>query len=176
MVDIFTPEKRSEVMSRIRDKNTKPELAVRSMLHRLGYRFTVSGPKNRKLPGRPDIVLPKHRAVIFVHGCFWHGHEGCKDFRLPKSRVEFWENKITTNRSRDQRNRVDLRVMGWKVITIWACEMKTLSAKSDLIARLPALIELEQTTYAIYKDAPIPMAAEEAVEYGRKIIPQDVGN
>ena len=87
-VDIFTPQKRSEVMSRIRGRDTKPEFALRSMLHRLGYRFTVKGPKNKSLPGRPDIVLPKYRTVIFVHGCFWHGHEHCPAFRLPSTRRE----------------------------------------------------------------------------------------
>jgi len=81
MADVFTPEKRSEVMSRIRGGGTKPELVVRSMLHRMGYRFTVNGPLNRGLPGRPDLVLPRYRTVVFVHGCFWHGHEGCRDFR-----------------------------------------------------------------------------------------------
>ena len=82
MADVFTPEKRSEVMARIRGRDTKPELALRKILHGLGYRFTVNGPKNRTLPGKPDIVLPKHHTVIFVHGCFWHGREHCPYFRL----------------------------------------------------------------------------------------------
>jgi DNA mismatch endonuclease, patch repair protein len=90
MADIFTPEKRSEVRSRIRGRDTRPERLVRSLLHRLGCRFTVTGPKNRLLPGRPDIVLPKFRTVVFVHGCFWHGHEHCPDFRLPQSRRDWW--------------------------------------------------------------------------------------
>ncbi len=165
MADIFTPEKRSEVMSRIRGRDTKPELMVRSMLHRHGYRFTVNGPKNKKLPGRPDIVLPKHKAVIFVHGCFWHGHEGCGDFRMPKSRTEFWENKISNNKARDRRNLGTLHLSGWKVITIWACEMKTISAKSALYKRLPALIELRQMRYHFEENDPLPMAAEEEAEY-----------
>ena len=93
-MDVFTPEKRSEVMSRIRGRDTKPELALRSMLHRLGYRFTVNGPNNRSLPGKPDLVLPKYHTVIFVHGCFWHGHENCPSFRMPKSRIDFWTAKI----------------------------------------------------------------------------------
>ncbi len=91
MADVFTPEKRSEVMSRIRGRDTRQERLVRSMLHRLGYRFTVAGPKNRLLPGRPDIVLPKFRTVVFLHGCFWHGHEHCPDFRLPQSRPDWWK-------------------------------------------------------------------------------------
>ncbi|NQX00589.1 hypothetical protein HQ447_07995 [bacterium] len=90
-MDVFTPEKRSEVMSRIRGHDTQPELALRSMLHRLGYRFTVRGPRNKTLPSKPDLVLPQHRSVIFVHGCFWHGHENCPAFRIPKSRSDWWE-------------------------------------------------------------------------------------
>jgi DNA mismatch endonuclease, patch repair protein len=87
MADVFSSQKRSEVMSRIRGSNTKPELALRSMLHSLGYRFTVNGPKNKSLPGRPDIVLPKYHTAIFVHGCFWHGHENCRTsaFRMPEA-------------------------------------------------------------------------------------------
>lgn len=164
MADIFTPEKRSEVMSRIRGQNTKPEIAVRSMLHAHGYRFTVNGPKNKKLPGRPDIVLPKHRTVIFVHGCFWHGHQGCKDFRIPKTRTAFWKNKITTNRARDQRNIAALSELGWKPLVIWACEMKTIPTRMFLNNRLPSLIELEPTEYSSVHD-PIPMAAEPETEY-----------
>jgi DNA mismatch endonuclease (patch repair protein) len=87
MVDVFTPEKRSDIMSRIHGRDTAPELTLRSLLHRLGYRFTVNGPLNRSLPGKPDIVLPKYRSVIFVHGCFWHSHTNCPAFRLPKSRT-----------------------------------------------------------------------------------------
>lgn len=104
MADVFTPAKRSEVMSRIRGGNTRPELLLRSMLHHEGYRFTVKGPKNRTLPGRPDIVLPRYCTVVFVHGCFWHGHEGCHHFRLPKARREWWRAKIDRNRARDLEN------------------------------------------------------------------------
>jgi DNA mismatch endonuclease (patch repair protein) len=103
-MDVFTPQKRSQVMSRIRSRDTKPELALRSMLHALGYRFTVNGPKNKSLPGKPDLVLPKYRGVIFVHGCFWHGHEHCPAFRLPGSKTEWWTAKITSNKARDLRN------------------------------------------------------------------------
>lgn len=165
MADIFTPEKRSEVMSRIRGRDTKPEIAVRSMLHAHGYRFTVNGPRNKKLPGRPDIVLPKHKAAVFVHGCFWHGHEGCKDFRIPKTRVAFWENKISTNKVRDQRSITALRELGWKPVVIWACEMKTLPAKAALIDRLPALIELEPVRYQFQKKESLAMVAETPSEY-----------
>jgi len=139
MADVFTPEKRSYVMSRIRGGNTKPELALRSMLHRLGYRFTVNGPKNKTLPGRPDLVLPKHRTVIFVHGCFWHGHEHCPDFRMPASRTEWWINKIEGNRARDLRVENALRGMGWHVVTIWACALKNAKTRRWLETKLERL-------------------------------------
>lgn len=124
-MDIVSEEQRSYNMSRIRGRNTKPELAVRSMLHLMGYRFTVNGPLNRKLPGKPDIVLPKYKTVIFVHGCFWHGHQGCKDFRIPKTRTEWWQAKIEGNVARDKRQQEELRKLGWKVVVIWECELTT---------------------------------------------------
>ena len=135
----FSPEKRSEVMARIRGRDTKPELALRSMLHRLGYRFTVNGPLNRSLPGRPDLVLPKHRSVVFVHGCFWHGHEHCPAFRMPKSRRAWWKAKITGNRARDLRNESALHDLGWHVVTVWECALRTATARSWLVKRIPAL-------------------------------------
>ena len=124
MADIVSEAQRSYNMSQIKSKNTKPELVVRSMLHHLGYRFTVNGPNNKKLPGRPDIVLPRFNTVIFVHGCFWHGHENCKDFRLPKSRTEWWRNKLEGNVARDLRNQHAVKELGWKVVVIWECELK----------------------------------------------------
>jgi len=111
-------------MSRIRGKDTKPERIVRSLLHQSGYRFTVNGPRNRSLPGRPDIVLPKHKAVIFVHGCYWHRHEGCRLAYTPKSRVEFWNAKFSENVERDRKNRVELEELGWKVILVWECQTR----------------------------------------------------
>ena len=98
-MDVFSPEKRSQVMSRIRSKDTKPEKIIRSILHKLGFRFRI----NRKdLPGKPDIVLPKYKTVIFVHGCFWHQHEGCKKSSRPKSNVDFWDRKLSANLMRDK--------------------------------------------------------------------------
>jgi DNA mismatch endonuclease (patch repair protein) len=144
MADVFTPQKRSEVMSRIRGRDTKPELALRSMLHRLGYRFTVNGPKNKSLPGRPDLVLPKYRIVIFAHGCFWHGHENCPAFRLPKSNIDFWKTKIEGNQARDLKNENALRHLGWPVVTIWECALKTLSVRKRLAKRLPSLCSTEK--------------------------------
>lgn len=141
MADIVSEEQRSYNMSRIRSKNTKPEIAVRSMLHRLGYRFTVNGPKNQKLPGKPDIVLPKYKTVVFVHGCFWHGHAGCKDFRYPKTRTEWWKVKIDGNVARDKKRINELEAMGWRVIVIWGCELKNLEKINRLEIRLPRLIE-----------------------------------
>ena len=127
-------------MSRIRGGDTKPEKLVRSMLHRLGYRFTVRGPKNKSLPGRPDLVLPKYGVVVFVHGCFWHGHENCPDFKMPKSKVEWWVAKIEGNRARDTRVERELQNLGWHVVTLWACAVKTRGARDWLEARLPVLI------------------------------------
>ncbi|MCB1064449.1 MAG: DNA mismatch endonuclease Vsr [Verrucomicrobiae bacterium] len=123
MADVFSKEKRSDIMSRIRRKNTKPELAVRSLLHRLGFRFTVNGAKNRSLPGKPDIVLLKYRTVIFVHGCFWHRHEDCKFSYTPKTRVAFWTRKFESNVVRDKAANRALRDLGWKVITVWECQI-----------------------------------------------------
>ena len=107
-------------MSRIRSKHTKPELAVRSLLHRLGYRFRLH---RKELPGRPDIAILGRRKAIFVHGCFWHGHE-CKTGKLPKSNLEFWSPKIEQNRVRDRRNQSELEQSGWSIEVVWQCEIK----------------------------------------------------
>lgn len=156
-MDVFTPEKRSEVMSRIRGRDTKPELALRSILHRLGYRFTVNGPLNRSLPGKPDLVLPKYRTVIFVHGCFWHGHADCRHFRLPQSRRDWWVAKIQGNQARDLRHETDLRNQGWHVVTIWECALRKKSDRPWLISRIPAL--LPRSSYT--SSAIIPKGAAE---------------
>ena len=136
MADVFSPEKRSEVMSRIRGRDTKPELLVRSIVHRLGYRFTVRGPGNRELPGRPDIVLPRIDTVIFVHGCFWHAHENCRYYQLPKTRRAWWRNKLEGNRARDESQQAKLVEMGWNVVTIWECALRKDSDRRWLIERL----------------------------------------
>lgn len=121
MADVHTPEQRSYNMSRIRGKNTKPEELVRKYLFAQGFRYRKN---DVRLPGKPDIVLPKYKTVIFVNGCFWHGHEGCKYFVWPKSNTEFWKNKITGNIQRDMRNQQELSKQGWSVIIIWECELK----------------------------------------------------
>ena len=139
-MDIVSEQQRSYNMSRIRSKNTKPEIAVRSMLHRLGYRFTVNGPKNKQLPGKPDIVLPKYRTVIFVHGCFWHGHKGCKHFRYPKTRTEWWKAKIDGNVRRDKRQQKELTKLGWNVVLVWGCELRSAQMLYNLESDLPLRI------------------------------------
>lgn len=119
MVDRLTREHRSWNMSRIRGRNTAPEKQVRSALHRAGYRFRLH---RQDLPGRPDIVLPKHHTVIFVHGCFWHRHKNCRFAYTPKSRVRFWQDKFQSNVERDRRNVRALRALGWRIMTVWECE------------------------------------------------------
>lgn len=119
-MDIISPEKRSALMSRIKGKDTKIELEVRRGLHALGFRYRLGG---AGLPGRPDIVLPRYRTVVFVHGCFWHGHD-CHLFRLPKTRTEFWRAKIDTNRVRDQRVETQLEELGWHCQVIWECQIR----------------------------------------------------
>jgi DNA mismatch endonuclease (patch repair protein) len=120
MSDMFTPERRSEIMGRIRSNDTKPEMTVRRALHRAGYRYRLH---RRSLPGKPDLVLPRFKTVVFVHGCFWHGHT-CKDGRRPKSHTDYWEHKLDRNLQRDVRAREELVKLGWKPIVIWACEVK----------------------------------------------------
>lgn len=115
-------------MSRIRGRDTKPELLVRSLLHRLGYRFRLH---RRDLPGTPDIVLPKYQTVIFVHGCFWHRHPDCRYAYTPKSRVEFWKEKFAANVGRDARTRRALEQAGWQVLVVWECELRDMAGLSD---------------------------------------------
>lgn len=121
MTDHLSRERRSWNMSRIRSKNTKPEVIVRSLLHRMGYRFRICV---KDLPGKPDIVLPKYKTVIFVHGCFWHRHEGCKRCTTPSSNKKYWLEKFQKNKARDLRVVNELEEKGWRVIVIWECEIK----------------------------------------------------
>ena len=124
MADSLAPERRSWNMSRIRGCNTKPEIRVRKLLHQLGYRFTINSRNNRSLPGRPDIVLPKYRAVVFVHGCFWHRHYRCRDATVPKTRVSFWKAKLEGNAKRDRLRQRELGVRDWNVVVVWECQLK----------------------------------------------------
>jgi len=121
MTDVMSSQKRSALMSRIRGRDTKPELQIRKALWHAGLRFRLNV---RKLPGRPDIVLPRWSAVILVHGCFWHRHEGCPLFRLPSTRTEFWDAKLAANHERDDRTARSLQADGWRVLTIWECALR----------------------------------------------------
>lgn len=121
MADVFSKEKRSWIMSRVRGRDTKPEVLVRSFLHRLGFRFRIH---RRNLPGNPDIVLARHSSVIFVHGCFWHGHKHCQRAHRPATHINFWNKKLDHNIERDMRFRKMLRRMNWKVLVLWQCETK----------------------------------------------------
>ena len=121
MSDVFSRRKRSEVMSRIKGRDTKPELKVRSVLHRLGFRFRVH---KAGLVGRPDIVLSRYKTVVFVHGCFWHRHPGCKFAYTPRSRVRFWMRKLRGNIERDRLVRGRLRRLGWNVLVVWECDLR----------------------------------------------------
>jgi len=119
-MDIWSKTKRSDVMSRIRSRDTKPELLVRSLLHRSGIRFSLC---RKELPGRPDIVLPKYHAVVFVHGCFWHQHKGCAVASNPGTRKTFWQAKFKANVARDRRNWKQLEKQGWRVMVVWECDV-----------------------------------------------------
>lgn len=125
MVDMVPPERRSEIMRRITGKDTEPEMVVRRLLHRMGYRFRLH---RKDLPAKPDIVLPKFKTVILVHGCFWHGHGCSPKNRRPKSNTEYWNPKIDRNIRRDAENLEKLRSLGWKAVVIWACETKNSTA------------------------------------------------
>ncbi|MFD1255834.1 very short patch repair endonuclease [Mucilaginibacter terrae] len=130
MADIFSSIRRSEIMSSIKGKNTKPELRVRKVLHRLGFRFRLH---DKRLPGTPDIVLKKYKTVIFVNGCFWHGHTECRrGVSMPKSRTEFWQNKISNNRERDVKKIEELKKIGWKVISVFECELKSRNIENTI--------------------------------------------
>ena len=145
MADVHDKKTRSYNMSRIRSTNTKPEMLVRRFLHANGFRYRLHGripsPKGegqgvRYLPGKPDIVLPKYKTVIFVHGCFWHGHSNCKYFVVPKTRTEWWLLKINTNRANDARAILALKSQGWRVMLIWECQLKKTSADKALAGLL----------------------------------------
>lgn len=132
MADVHDRATRSYNMSRIKGKNTKPEMVVRKFLFSKGYRYRLH---DKKLPGKPDIVLPKYKTVVFINGCFWHGHEGCKYFVVPKTRTEWWLNKISVNRNNDIKNITMLKETGWNVVVVHECELKSnvLTATLELL-------------------------------------------
>lgn len=134
MTDRLTPERRSWLMSQVRRRDTSPEMTVRRLLFKEGYRFRIH---RRDLPGNPDIVLPRFRTVIFVHGCFWHRHPGCAKATTPKTRAHFWQTKFEQNVARDERNKDALERLGWTVITVWECELQGLEQlRANLTAAL----------------------------------------
>jgi DNA mismatch endonuclease (patch repair protein) len=135
MPDPFTQEQRSALMARVKNRNTTPELQVRRLLHRMGYRFRLH---RKDLPGHPDITLPRYKMVIFVHGCFWHGHEGCPRAARPATRVEFWNAKIDKNIARDIQVQQELKARGWHVHIVWQCRLRNLAAlETELATLLP---------------------------------------
>jgi DNA mismatch endonuclease (patch repair protein) len=132
MVDSIDPAARSAVMAKVRGKNTRPELIVRKMLFAAGYRYRLHV---RKLPGSPDLVFASRKKVIFVHGCFWHRHDHCAAARMPKSRVEFWSDKLNGNKARDARVGQELSQAGWQVLVVWECELCDLATLEDRLRR-----------------------------------------
>lgn len=169
MTDIFSKSKRSEIMSNISAKNTKPEIVLRKALFEKGYRYRIN---YKKLPGKPDIVLSKYKTTIFVHGCFWHSHSNCKDAHLPKTNVEFWRNKINSNVDRDNKNIQQLTDLGWNVIIVWACEIKKKNM-DVLINRV--IYEIQKNSELFLKiqlydeiDGNILKVKEEIITYNKK--------
>ena len=168
-MDIWDKNKRSEVMSKIRSKNTKPEMALRKALFARGFRYRVN---DTKLPGKPDIVLPKYKTVIFLHGCFWHQHEGCKYAYTPKTNTKFWVDKITSNKERDKTNLQKLTVMGWNVITIWECEIRH-EYKHDITPLIDRIVA-ELLAYSPDYPKKISMKFYEQIEDQVMMVAEDV--
>ncbi len=168
-MDKLTKEQRHRCMASIRSKNTKPEMLVRKYLFARGFRYRLNHPR---LPGHPDLVLRKYRTVIFVNGCFWHGHEGCKYFQLPKTNVEFWRTKIERNQERDKEERERLAQMGWHSITVWECQLKPKVREQTLDSLAYTLNHtyLKDNTrfYTIEEEEPMRMVAEDRQEYKTK--------
>jgi DNA mismatch endonuclease (patch repair protein) len=135
MADVHDKKTRSYNMSRIRSKDTKPEMIVRKYLHSKGFRFRLH---RKDLPGRPDIVFPKYKTVVFIHGCFWHGHQNCTYFKIPKTNADWWLQKINRNIENDKKAKQHLKKEGWNVIDIWECDLKNNSKK--ILARIPGKI------------------------------------
>jgi DNA mismatch endonuclease, patch repair protein len=136
MADVHSKAQRSYNMSRIRSMHTKPEILVRKFLHANGFRFRLH---DKKLPGRPDIVLPRHKTLVFIHGCFWHGHESCKYYVVPKTRTGWWLQKINTNKLNDVKALKALKKAGWKIITVWECDLKPVKLEKTLQSLLKKL-------------------------------------
>ena len=146
MSDTMTPEQRHKIMSQVHSKNTGPERAVRHALWHKGYRYRLN---DRRLPGSPDLVLPKYRAVIFINGCFWHGHRGCTKYVVPKTNEAFWREKIARNIARDELNAQRLDTLAWTVITVWECELSKKNLDAT-ITRIEADLQTAKTKYEHY--------------------------
>lgn len=170
MADVHTKEQRHKNMAAIRAKNTKPEIIVRKFLWNNGYRYRLN---HSKLPGKPDIVLRKYRTCIFVNGCFWHKHEGCRFFVVPKTRTEFWLNKLNRNQERDKEVKKQLAKMGWHSITIWECELKPSNKDKTLESLLSTLNKIFLLNYGAKsyntsdEEMVIKVADNPSVEYGK---------
>lgn len=169
MTDRMTPEQRHHCMASIRSKNTKPELIVRRFLHAHGFRYRIHV---KKLPGTPDIVLPHYHTVVFVNGCFWHGHE-CSSYRKPKTHIKFWEEKINLNRKRDLRERLKLRSIGWHVIQLWECQLKPKVQKENLNSLLYTLNHITLLNYdakehTLYSVEETDKITENEIDYHKK--------
>jgi len=136
MADVHTAQQRRFNMQQVKAKDTKPELLVRKFLHAHGFRYSLH---KKTLPGKPDIVLPKYKTIIFVHGCFWHGHSNCKYFSLPKTRTQWWTDKINTNKANDAKTVKVLRKEGWLVLTVWECKLKPSKVEKTLSTLLNKL-------------------------------------
>lgn len=164
-MDIWDKKKRLEVMSKIRSKNTKPEMTLRKALFAKGFRYRIN---YKKLSGKPDIVFPKYKTAIFVNGCFWHGHENCKIAHIPKSNISFWENKIEKNRERDNMNYKRITLLGWKIIVVWECQI---SKKT-----IPCLVE--NITLVLYEASlttvPVQIKLYEEIEGDITLVAEDV--
>ncbi len=131
-MDVFSKEKRSQIMSCVSGKNTKPELIVRSLLHHMRYRFRLH---RKDLPGKPDIILPKYKKVIFIHGCFWHGHKNCTRSKRPTTNNEFWQKKLDRNMQHDKEIVHNLKGLGWDILIVWTCEIKNIDQLKDKILK-----------------------------------------
>ena len=145
MTDKLTKDQRYKCMSHIRSRNTKPELLVRHYLFARGFRYRINV---KRLPGTPDIVLRKYRTVIFINGCFWHGHEGCRYYVIPKTNTDFWRKKIERNRERDMQKRIQLRLLGWHTIIIWECELKPKVREATLASLVQTLHHIYLSNYS----------------------------
>ena len=166
LLDSLSPSQRHNNMAAIHSKNTKPELIVRRYLFANGFRFRLNDPR---LPGHPDIVMRKYATCIFVNGCFWHGHDGCPAYRIPKTNTEFWQNKISRNKARDSRTIQQLTALGWNCITVWECQLKP-ALREDTLASLQQTLlqiylhktqpKLPAAPYNLDEELPLRQAAE----------------